>query len=164
MGWLLFSSQLGSNITGKRAAKSRTMRQLSLPAPMIMLACSSIVPTAPARKVTPTRSRLRKWRDGFALRLNASEIDDARQARLRRRAREGHSRALFDVVVTFALSHAVHEVNRGATALHGVQGRVEVAHVELPEHAPGKAVLRCVGIRGFHIRPRKPESISDLAT
>jgi hypothetical protein len=53
-------SQRGNTITGRRAARSRTISQLRLPYPTIMLARSSMVSTAPARSASPTASRLRR--------------------------------------------------------------------------------------------------------
>ena len=53
-------NHLGKTITGKRAARSRTMSQLQLPGPTIMLARSSMVLTGPDRSASPTSSRLRR--------------------------------------------------------------------------------------------------------
>ena len=53
-------SHRGRTMAGKRAARSRTMSQLRLPCPTIMLARSSMVRTSPARSASPTSSRLRR--------------------------------------------------------------------------------------------------------
>jgi hypothetical protein len=45
-------------------ARSRTMIQLVLPAPITIAARSSMVSTGPARRISPVRWRLRRWRDG----------------------------------------------------------------------------------------------------
>ena len=60
IGSVRLCDQLGSNISGKRAARSRTMRKLSLPLPITIVACSSMVGMRPARSVSPVISRL--WR------------------------------------------------------------------------------------------------------
>jgi hypothetical protein len=54
------SSQRGNTMNGRRAARSRTMSQLKLPRPTIMLARSSTVVTLPARSASPTSRRLRR--------------------------------------------------------------------------------------------------------
>ena len=56
-------SHRGSTMTGRRAARSRTMSQLRLPWPTIMLARSSTAGTAPARSTAPTSRRLRRCSD-----------------------------------------------------------------------------------------------------
>ena len=53
-------SHRGRTITGRRAARSRTISQLRLPKPTIMLARSSMAVTGPARSASPTASRLRR--------------------------------------------------------------------------------------------------------
>ncbi len=53
-------SHRGRTMNGSRAARSRTISQLRLPRPTIMLARSSMVFTEPARSASPTSSRLRR--------------------------------------------------------------------------------------------------------
>jgi hypothetical protein len=63
IGSVRLPSQRGSTIAGSRAARSRRMRQLALPAPTITLARSSSVGTAPARRMRPVSRRLARCGD-----------------------------------------------------------------------------------------------------
>jgi len=63
IGYDTLRSQRGSSIAGSRCARSRTIIQLALPAPMIIAARSSIASTLPWRRISPVRARLSRWRD-----------------------------------------------------------------------------------------------------
>ena len=135
-------SQRGRTITGRRAARSRTMSQLRLPWPTIMLARSSTVLTGPARSASPTSSRLRRCSEPRARRRDAAEVDDALDAGAGGRLREGRGGRDLAPVVVGALADPVHQVERRLAAVERARARGRIPHVALHPVEPGLALAR----------------------
>ena len=134
-------SQRGRTMNGKRAARSRTMSQLRLPCPTIMLARSSTVLTEPARSASPTSSRLRRCSEPAPARGDAAEIDDALDAGGGGRLGEGRGRRDLAPVVVRALADPVHEIERGLAPVERASARGRIPHVALHPVERGLALL-----------------------
>ena len=124
-------SQRGKTITGSLAARSRTMSQLRLPWPMIMLARSSMALTLPERRVSPTSPPTAKMCGGIGARgCDTSEVDDAAHPGVLGGAQERLGLGdLRSVEVAARRRHSVHEVQSAVASFEGAYRRVPICDV-----------------------------------
>ena len=129
------ASHRGRIIAGKRAARSRTILQLRLPAPITMEARSSNTGTLPARSNSPVASRLRRCREGAPCGATPAEIDDSLESVGCCLPGESSSAVAFALFVACTGPHFVNEVDRGGRASERLLERLATLQIEM--YPPG---------------------------